>query len=341
MDETCSEVPASKKNLATPCDKAPQQAAAAAESSYVNLFPWKLHEMLTTQRSNLQGRYDAIVSWQPHGRALRVHNKEAFAQLVMPRFFNQTKYKSFQRQLHLWGFKRINHGEDVGAYYHMYFLRGQPDLCKYMRRHRAKGGVDSKEVHCAGDPPDDEKQRDEQATAPSPASFLLAPPTVPRVQRTFNENRYGMNLLPLDMSEHNSSVQQSALLNRFLLRGGGVQAANTRATGSAHLGNFFVGGIPESLATNPPFLTALSSLHEANTGTARMPPPPSSSSDARNAAVQRTTSTSGHDDVVEIIPASTSSHSSEASCIAYQEDTRSPVGSIVVAFCCFTIYFTK
>jgi hypothetical protein len=82
---------------------------------------------------------ESIVSWQPHGRAFRVHNRELFSTMIMPRFFKQTKYKSFQRQLHLWDFKRIAQGEDGGAYFHQYFLLGQPDQCKLMCRTKIKG----------------------------------------------------------------------------------------------------------------------------------------------------------------------------------------------------------
>ena len=53
-------------------------------------FPWKLHDMLN---SCAEEGLDHIVSWQPHGRAFRVNNRELFASVVMPRFFKQTKYK--------------------------------------------------------------------------------------------------------------------------------------------------------------------------------------------------------------------------------------------------------
>jgi hypothetical protein len=99
-------------------------------------FPFKLHEMLAVVKA--EGK-EAILSWQPHGRAFRVHNRELFIEVIMPRFFKQTKYKSYQRQLHLWGFKRIVQGEDGGAYFHPHFLRGQPSHCKYMCRQKIKG----------------------------------------------------------------------------------------------------------------------------------------------------------------------------------------------------------
>jgi hypothetical protein len=50
-------------------------------------------------------KFESIISWQPHGTAFRVHQPDEFARIVMPRYFQQTKYKSFQRQLHIYGFR--------------------------------------------------------------------------------------------------------------------------------------------------------------------------------------------------------------------------------------------
>ena len=52
----------------------------------------------------------------------------------MPKFFKQTKLTSFQRQLNLYGFKRISKGPDNGGYYHPMFLRGQPHLVDQIKR---------------------------------------------------------------------------------------------------------------------------------------------------------------------------------------------------------------
>ena len=63
-------------------------------------FPARLHAMLSDER------YSHIISWMPHGRAWKVTNKELFVEEVIPKFFGQTKYASFTRQLSGWGFKR-------------------------------------------------------------------------------------------------------------------------------------------------------------------------------------------------------------------------------------------
>lgn len=94
-------------------------------------FPWKLHDML--DRAVEEGfRY--IVSWEDEGLAFRVHMPSKFVEIVMPIFFKQTKYKSFQRQLNLYGFTRINDGPCKGGYKHKYFIRGQRGLCQLITR---------------------------------------------------------------------------------------------------------------------------------------------------------------------------------------------------------------
>jgi hypothetical protein len=99
-------------------------------------FPWKLHEML--DQVNKDGD-DSIVSWLPDGGAFKVHQPDIFTEQIMKDHFNQTKYKSFQRQLNLWGFER-NTKESIerGSYYHPLFIRGRKDLCQEMARQKIK-----------------------------------------------------------------------------------------------------------------------------------------------------------------------------------------------------------
>ena len=82
---------------------------------------------------------ESIITWMPHGRAFIVLHPQQLREIVLPRFFKQTKFMSFTRQLNLWGFKRITKGVDSGAYYHELFLRGRPRLAMLMRRQKIKG----------------------------------------------------------------------------------------------------------------------------------------------------------------------------------------------------------
>jgi hypothetical protein len=100
-------------------------------------FPMVLHNMLNRAKSD---KFEHIVSWQPHGRCFLVHDQERFVKDVMPMFFRQSRFSSFQRQLSLYGFLRLTQkNEDYSAYYHELFLRGMPHLCTHMQRTRVKG----------------------------------------------------------------------------------------------------------------------------------------------------------------------------------------------------------
>ena len=85
-----------------------------------------------------EGKTD-IVTWLPHGRAFIVIDVDRFVDELMPLYFNQTKYSSFQRQLHMYHFQRITAGLDKGAYHHPSFQRGHPELCLGMTRTRVNG----------------------------------------------------------------------------------------------------------------------------------------------------------------------------------------------------------
>mmetsp|Transcript_27655 Transcript_27655/g.45738 ORF Transcript_27655/g.45738 Transcript_27655/m.45738 type:complete len:292 (-) Transcript_27655:111-986(-) len=131
------ETPRSPNSVASPLDRPSghqQQQNQQGNGNNV-LFPWKLHEMLRTCVS--EGK-ENIVSWLPDGDAFKVHNVPEFVGNILPSFFKQTKYKSFQRQLNLWGFERLTSGPDKGAYYHKQFLRDDPSLCRHLTRQRAR-----------------------------------------------------------------------------------------------------------------------------------------------------------------------------------------------------------
>jgi hypothetical protein len=112
------------------------KSKSIAKGGVTTPFPWKLHDMLDDMDE--KGMH-SVVRWLPHGRAFMVHKPKEFVEDIMHHYFNQTKYASFQRQLNLYGFSRLCHGRDKGAYYHECFVRGERELCRGMVRQKIKG----------------------------------------------------------------------------------------------------------------------------------------------------------------------------------------------------------
>jgi hypothetical protein len=119
-------------------------------------FPEKLYNMLemesdpinrtilpssssSTSQPSSSSSQEIIVTWLPHGRAFVIRKPKLFISHLMVKYFRQTKLTSFQRQLNLYGFRRITQGPDAGAYYHELFLRYRPQLCMRMIRQKVKG----------------------------------------------------------------------------------------------------------------------------------------------------------------------------------------------------------
>jgi len=94
-------------------------------------FPAKLNRMLTEVEKFGQ---QSIVTWNPDGRTLQVLNHKKFVSEILPNYFKQSKYKSFQRQLNFYGFQRVNHGPLEGSYGHPKFVRGNEEQVKHMSR---------------------------------------------------------------------------------------------------------------------------------------------------------------------------------------------------------------
>ena len=88
-------------------------------------FPYKLFQLL--EDASEKGNED-IVSWLPHGKAFKVYNQDLFEAQIMKKYFRQSKYRSFVRQLYHYHFGRIDYGADKGAYFHPNFQRSNKSL---------------------------------------------------------------------------------------------------------------------------------------------------------------------------------------------------------------------
>jgi hypothetical protein len=94
-------------------------------------FPGKLYRLLAAGERNGN---EAIISFTPDGRAIKIHDREKFMQHVIPTYFRQGKISSFVRQLNFYGFEKLLEGPSRGAFAHPFFIRGYPELLVKIER---------------------------------------------------------------------------------------------------------------------------------------------------------------------------------------------------------------
>lgn len=126
-------------------------------------FPTKLYAML--ELADGIPDFSKAITWLPHGRAFMMIDEVAFMKIV-PYFFNQTHLRSFNRSLHLWGFKRVGKKKCKNQiiWYHEKFLRGVPQAIYQMVRVKVKGQAAACFKRNRGD---DEPDFDGMPTLPS------------------------------------------------------------------------------------------------------------------------------------------------------------------------------
>jgi len=85
-------------------------------------FPEKLMQAITSH-----GEEDAV-AWLPDGKSFVIVNDDLFVEQVLNNVFKESKYTSFVRKLHRWGFVRLTSGTGTDCFHHPLFQRGRRDL---------------------------------------------------------------------------------------------------------------------------------------------------------------------------------------------------------------------
>ncbi|GKY91099.1 hypothetical protein MPSEU_000082700 [Mayamaea pseudoterrestris] len=86
-------------------------------------FPEKFMDALMRHDAN-----ENIVAWLPDGKSFVIVDPKLFVKIVLGPVFKHTKYASFVRKLHRWGFQRMTSGSGTECFYHPLFQRNRKDL---------------------------------------------------------------------------------------------------------------------------------------------------------------------------------------------------------------------
>lgn len=192
-------------------------------------FPFKLHRLLDDAASEGNAH---IVSWTSDGKAFQVHSKREFERNIAPRYFTSLtvpKFRSFQRQLAIYGFhfKRDPSISICGVYCHPLFVRGQPGLCNGMKREKFKdkGG---KTTNKTGSSETGRRLKKESISAgsnenaESNAAFLglgfAVPKCFHRATETQKQIALGPSASTLKLDPDDDLLQFAVSANEFLAR---------------------------------------------------------------------------------------------------------------------------
>ena len=89
------------------------------ECTGIKRFP-EILEMLLEQNN-----HHGIISWLKDGRGFVIHNRKDFEKYMLASYFDGIKFRSFQRQLNIYGFVRLDKGTKCYTYGHKSFARNQ------------------------------------------------------------------------------------------------------------------------------------------------------------------------------------------------------------------------
>lgn len=126
---------ASSKSARTEVPRAPSQPSfvllkprrPSVVQGRRHTFPERLMQILDS-KEDVESLW-----WTPDGRAFTIR-PVTFGSMVLPKYFEGSKFESFTRKLNRWGFRRATDQESPGTFtfFHPLFRKGEPQLCQRM-----------------------------------------------------------------------------------------------------------------------------------------------------------------------------------------------------------------
>jgi hypothetical protein len=119
-------------------DDVSTHSSSSNKKKLAESFPDKLHRILEDAENEGNSH---IIGFFAQGRAFAVHDPDTFIKSIMPRYFTTSRFSSFQRQLNLYGFRRIVE-RNMSGFCHEYFLQGEKELAAqiFRKKQRVPGG---------------------------------------------------------------------------------------------------------------------------------------------------------------------------------------------------------
>mmetsp|Transcript_5527 Transcript_5527/g.9908 ORF Transcript_5527/g.9908 Transcript_5527/m.9908 type:complete len:345 (-) Transcript_5527:56-1090(-) len=93
----------------------------------VQAFPRKLLDIINSE-------HESVIAWSESGDQFFIYDPDRFAKEVLPKYFRHGHYSSFQRQLNLYGFRRLGSETKTLGYQHDDFNRYHPERVDSIRR---------------------------------------------------------------------------------------------------------------------------------------------------------------------------------------------------------------
>jgi hypothetical protein len=222
-------------------------------------FPTNLHVLLDEAE---KGNHSHIVSWCSQGHAFKIHDNDALVPLLA-KYFRQTKFKSFLRQLQSYDFHRIARGSDKGVVSHPLFVRGRRSLCFRMSR-KPTGSLASQSsgVPLHHSPPQSSSPASASESASASASAMYLTP-VSAMSSVLAMDLHSMN--DNNHYTHSSTAPPRAVLSNNIMPLRKINSAPVLLT-SINDGNG-CGGMMRSNNNNHDRLATMNSLSGINNET--------------------------------------------------------------------------